>query len=70
MESFLMVFQGLNYLIFLLLLVLLQILIFLVPHIVHFDDSIVLPLLIFKTFGFIPSAFFYALNNKITLFFT
>ena len=31
---------------------------FLLPHIAHFDTSIVLPLLVFQTFGFILSVFF------------
>ena len=35
---------------------------FLLPHIAHFDDIIVLPLLVFETLGFILSViFFFAL---------
>ena len=41
---------------------------YLVPHIEHFDNNILLPLLVFKTFGFILSVFFYTLNNKVALF--
>ena len=41
---------------------------FLLPHIAHFDNIIVLQLLVFETFGFVFSVFFYTLNNKITLF--
>ena len=42
---------------------------FLLPHLAHFDNSVVLPLLVFKTLGFILSVFFYSLNNKVTLFY-
>ena len=31
---------------------------FLLPHIVHFDNIIVLPLLVFETLGFMLSVFF------------
>ena len=31
---------------------------FLLPHIAHFDKIIVLPLVVFKTFGFMLSVFF------------
>ena len=31
---------------------------FLLPHIAHFDNIIVLSLLVFETLGFIPSVFF------------
>ena len=41
---------------------------FLLLHIAHFDNKIVLPLLIFKTLGFILSVFFYTLNNKMAFF--
>ena len=41
---------------------------FLLPHIAHFDNIIVLPLLIFETFGFMFSVFFYTLDNKIAFF--
>ena len=37
----------------------------LASHIAHFDNIIVLPLLVFITFGFILSVFFHALSNKI-----
>ena len=40
---------------------------FLLPHIAHFDKIIVLPLVVFETFGFMLSVFFYTLNNMITL---
>ena len=56
MESYLMVSSDLNYLIFHLLL----------PYITHFDGIIVLPLLVFETLRFIPSVFFYTLNNEKT----
>ena len=42
---------------------------FLAPHIAHFDNIIVLPLLVFETLGFMLSVFFYTLNNKIALFY-
>ena len=42
---------------------------FLQLHIAHFDNSIVLPLLVFKTFGFMFSLFFHTLNKKMTLFY-
>ena len=51
-----MVSSDLNYLIFHLLL----------PYITHFDGIIVLPLLVFETLRFIPSVFFYILNNEKT----
>ena len=42
---------------------------FLLPHMAHFDRIIVLPLVVFKTFGFMLSVFFfYTLNNMITSF--
>ena len=43
---------------------------FLLPHMAHFDKIIVLPLIVFETFGFILSVFpfFYTLNSKIGLF--
>ena len=41
---------------------------FLRLHIAHFDKIIVLPLVVFKTFGFMLSVFFYTLNNMIALF--
>ena len=41
---------------------------FLLPHIAHSDNIIVLPLLVFETLGFILSVLFYTLNNKMTLF--
>ena len=34
---------------------------FLLPHTAHFGNIIVLPLLVFETFGFILSVFFYTL---------
>ena len=41
---------------------------FLLLHIVHSDNSIVLPLLVFKTLGFMfPVFFFRTLNNKMAL---
>ena len=39
---------------------------FLLPHIAHFDKIIVLPLVVFKTFGFMLSVFF--LHFMIALF--
>ena len=42
---------------------------FLLPHIAHFDNSTVLPLLLFITFGFMFSLFFYTLKNKMALFY-
>ena len=42
---------------------------FLQPHIAHFDNIIVLPLLVFETLGLMLSVFFYTLNNKIALFY-
>ena len=41
---------------------------FLLPHIAHIDNIIVLPLLVFETFGFIFPIIFYTLNSKITYF--
>ena len=41
---------------------------FLLPHMAHFDKIIILPLVVFETFGFMLSVFFYTLNNRITLF--
>ena len=43
---------------------------FLLTHIAHFDNSVVLLLLVFKTIGFMLSVFFYTLNNMIALFYT
>ena len=41
---------------------------FLLPHIAHFDNIIVLPLLVFETTGLTFSVFvFCTLDNKITL---
>ena len=42
---------------------------FLLPHMAHFDNIIVLPLLVAETFGSILPVFFCTLNNKTTLFF-
>ena len=42
---------------------------FLLPHIAHFDNSIILPLLVFETLKFIFCIFFHTFNNKITLFY-
>ena len=33
---------------------------FLLPHIAHFDKIIILPLLVFETFGFMLSVFFFS----------
>ena len=44
---------------------------FLLPHIAHFDNITVLPLLVAKTFGLMLSVFFFFFFytlNKITLF--
>ena len=42
---------------------------FLLRHIAHFGKIIVLPLVVFETFGFMFSVFFfYTLNNMIALF--
>ena len=42
---------------------------FLRPHIAHFDNIIVLPLLVFETLGFLYFLyFFYTLTNKMALF--
>ena len=41
---------------------------FLLSHMPHFDDIIVLPLILFATFGFILSLCFCTSNNKVTLF--
>ena len=40
------------------------------PHVTHFDNNIVLSLLVFETLGLMFSVFFYTLNNMITLFYT
>ena len=40
---------------------------FLLSHKVYFDYSIVLPLLVFETLGFMFSVLFYTLNNMIAL---
>ena len=42
----------------------------LVWNIAHFDNSIVLLLLVFKILGFMFSVFFYTLNNMIALLYT
>ena len=42
---------------------------FLLPHIAHFDNIIVLPLIVFETLGLMFSVFFFTLNNKIALFY-
>ena len=42
---------------------------FLEPHIAHFDNTIVLPLLASEIFGLMLSVFFYTLDNKIALFY-
>ena len=36
----------------------------------NFDNSIVLPLLVFETLGFMLSLIFYTLNNTITMSYT
>ena len=41
---------------------------FLVLHTAHFDNIIVLPLLVFETIGLMLFVFFCILDNKITLF--
>ena len=41
---------------------------FLAPHIAHFDNIFILPLLVFETSGFMFFVFFYTLDNKIALF--
>ena len=41
---------------------------FLLPHMAYFDKTIVLPLLVFETFGSMLSVFFYTLNNMVALF--
>ena len=43
---------------------------FLLPRIAHFDNSIVLLLLVFEILGFMISVFFYTSNNTIALFCT
>ena len=43
---------------------------FLEPHIPHFHNIIVLPLLVAETFRPILSVFFCTLNNRITLLYT
>ena len=43
---------------------------FLLSHKAHFDNNIVLPLLVFETLRFILYLFVYTLNNKITLLYT
>ena len=42
---------------------------FLPPLMAHFDNIIVLSLLVAETFGLILSVFFCTLNNKTTLFY-
>ena len=42
---------------------------FLLPHMAHFDNIIVLPLVVFETLGFMLSVFFYTLNNRIASFY-
>ena len=42
---------------------------FLLPHRAHFDNTIVLPLLVFETLGFMPSVFFCTLDDKMKLFY-
>ena len=58
MESYLILFQNLDNLIFHLLLVFLINLNFSLPHIAHFDNSIALSLIVSKTLGFMLSVFF------------
>ena len=41
---------------------------FLLPHTSHFNNMIVLPLLVAEIFGLMLSVFFYTLDNKIALF--
>ena len=41
---------------------------FLLPHIAHFDNIIVPPLLVFETLGFMFSVYFLHLNNKISFY--
>ena len=43
---------------------------FLLPHIAHFDNIIILPLLVFDTTGLMFPVFFCPLDNKIALFYT
>ena len=43
---------------------------FVVTQMAHFDNSIVLLLLVFETLGFMFSVFFYTLNNMLALFYT
>ena len=43
---------------------------FLLSHTLHFDKSIILPFLVYATFEFLLSVFFfYALNNRTALFY-
>ena len=43
---------------------------FLLPHIAHFENFIVLPLLVFETTGLMFSVYsFYTSNNNMTLFY-
>ena len=51
MESYLILPQDLNYL-------MLQLVLVLLPHIAHFSNIIILPLLVFETLGFILFVFF------------
>ena len=43
---------------------------FLLRYIAHFDNNIVLPLLVFETTGSMFSVFFYTLKSKMALFYT
>ena len=42
---------------------------FLLPHTAHFDDNIVLPLLVFETLGFILSVFFLLFKQYVDMFY-
>ena len=64
MESYLMVFGYLNFLI-----THLTNLDFLLSHMTHFDNSIVLPLLVFQTFGFVLSVSFLKFKEYVSIFF-
>ena len=40
---------------------------FLLSHTAHFDKNIIFVFLVFRTFGYLLSVFFYTSNNEITL---
>ena len=68
MEFYSIVFEGLNYLAILLLLCFFKNPDFLLLHTIHFDDTIDLPFLVFRTFEFRYSVFPFHFKQYVNMF--